>query len=123
MHNATVRELKSTNAELTIELGFIPSYAIIKNVTSGVSVEYINTRGGLSQMAIDNGDVVNDIADGDYIGADGILASDSMVKQTPTGSIGQVAQTSAGLVLAGSFTDINDAVDEQLVVIAFRGDL
>jgi hypothetical protein len=123
MHAAIVKELKSTDAELTVELGFIPSYAIIKNVTSGASVEYINTRLGLSQMAIDDGAVTNDITDGEYIAADGTLASDSGLTRTPEGSIGQVAATAAGIVIAADLADINDAVGEQLIVIAFRSDL
>lgn len=124
MHNANVIELKSTNAELVIELGYVPSYAIVKNVTTGSQLEYVNTRLGMTQMAIDNGDVVNDIGeDTDYIGANGILATDGALKRTAKGSIGQVASTSAGLVLAAGIADINDTADEQLVVIAFRSEL
>jgi hypothetical protein len=124
MHNANVIELKSTNAELVIEIGFVPSYAIVKNVTSGSQLEYVNTRIGMTQMAIDNGDVVNDIGeDTDYIAANGTLATDGALTRTAKGSIGQVSSTSAGLVLAAGIADINDAVDEQLIVIAFRSEL
>lgn len=126
MHNANVLELKSTNAEIVIELGYVPSYAIVKNVTTGKQLEYVNTRLGMTQMAIDNGDVVNDIGElTDYIGTDGILATDGKLKRTAKGSIGQVSATSAGLVLAAGVADINDAtnVGEQLIVIAFRSEL
>lgn len=123
MHNANVIELKSTNAELTIELGYVPAYAIVKNVTTGKQLEYVNTRIGMTQMAIDAG-AVNDIGEStDYIGANGILATDGNLKRTARGSIGQVPSTAAGLVLAAGIADINDAVDEQLIVIAFRSEL
>jgi len=123
MHQTNVIELKATGAELTIELGYIPAYAIIKNVTSGKQVEYVNTRLGMSQMAIDAALVTNDINDGDYIGTDGILATDGKVKRTAQGSIGIVSSTAAGLILAAAFADINDTVDEQLIVIATRSEI
>lgn len=124
MHNATTIELKATGAEMTIELGFIPSYAIVKNVTSGSELQYVNTRLGMSQMAIDAAVVTNDIGEfTDYIAADGTLATDGKLKRTATGTIGAVASTAAGLVLAASVTDINDTADEQLIVIAFRSEL
>jgi hypothetical protein len=123
MHAAVTKEVKSTNAELVVELGFIPSYAIIMNVTSGSRIEYVNTRLGMSQMAIDAGSVVNDINDGDYVAADGTLATDSGVTRTAKGSVGVVSETAAGLVLAAGLVDINDTADEQLIVIAFRSDL
>ena len=124
MHNATTIEVKATGAEMTIELGFIPSYAIVMNVTSGKRLEYVNTRLGMSQMAIDSAVVTNDIGEfTDYVGADGILATDGKLKRTPAGTIGQVSANSAGLVLAASITDINDTADEQLIVIAFRSEL
>ena len=124
MHNATTLEIKATGAEMTIELGFIPSYAIVMNVTSGSRLEYVNTRLGMSQMAIDDAVVTNDIGEfTDYVGNNGILATDGKLKRTPAGTIGQVSAPAAGLVLAASITDINDTADEQLIVIAFRSEL
>lgn len=122
MHHTNVIEIKATGAELVIELGYIPAHAIIKNVTNGSQVEYVNTRLGMHQMSIDAGAVTNDIDDGEYIGTDGILANDGLVKRTAQGSIGYVASTAAGLVL-GILTDINDTDGEQLVIIATRSEI
>ena len=123
MYAANVIELKATNAAITVELGYVPAYAIIKNVTSGKQVEYVNTRLNKTQMAIDNGDVVNDVDEfADYIGADGILATDAKVTRTPSDSIGVVQATAAGLIIAAGLADINDTNAEQLIIIAFRSE-
>jgi hypothetical protein len=124
MHNATTIEVKATGAEMTIELGFIPSYAIVMNVTSGSRLEYVNTRLGMSQMAIDNAVVTNDIGEfTDYVNASGVLATDGKLKRTPAGTVGRVSATAAGLVLAAGIANINDTATEQLIIIAFRSEL
>ncbi len=123
MYAANVIELKATNAELVIPLGYIPAYAIIMNVTSGKRVEYVNTRLNKTQMAIDAGAVVNDIDQfADYIDTAGVIATDGKVTRTAANSIGVVPTTAAGLVIAAGLTDINDTNAEQLIVIAFRSE-
>lgn len=123
MHNVSVKTLLATGAVgLRIELGFVPSYAEITNTVSGQTVKYINQEITTHPMAVANGDASIDFADGEYLGTNGIKATDSKLKRTEATSIVNSSQLAEGLIL-DDIVDINDTADELLLVVAYRAEV
>ena len=106
----TQKTFSSTNAAITVELGFVPDKIVIQNVDTRVKLEWSDL--------MTSGEFVKTVAAGTRTLETASLPITLIDGSDKTNNV----SSSFGFVL-GTYADINDAADEHIIVEAYREDV